>query len=131
MFIPFDSLSASSRLWIYQSDKKFTGLQKTIIGDSLQLFTERWTAHGQPLKASFDIRFDQFIVLAADEEYHAASGCSIDDSVRTIQEIGQQVNTDLFNRSLIAFKKEPGIILIPQAELKQKFVEGLWDESTL
>lgn len=130
MFVPFESINPSSRIWVYQSDKKFTVEDKAIIEVMLQLFTEKWAAHGQPIKSSFEIRFDQFIVLVADEGYHSASGCSIDDSVRTIQEIGKQLNVDLFNRNLIAFVKNESVVLVDLPLLKQKYGEGFWDEST-
>jgi hypothetical protein len=131
MFIPFDKIQSSSRIWVYQSDRKFTEQEKAIISEHLQLFTETWAAHGQPLGASFDIRHDQFIILAADESYTSASGCSIDDSVRTIQQLGQKLGADLFNRNLIAFKIKDSIALIPLSEIRQKYQEGFWNESTL
>jgi hypothetical protein len=131
MFVPFQALKPSSRIWIYQSNRKFTEPEKTIIVQQLQLFTEKWAAHGHLLTASFDIRYDQFILLAADESGNGASGCSIDDSVRTIDTIGKQIGVDLFNRNLVAFKKNESIVLIPLAELKEKYQEGLWNESTL
>jgi hypothetical protein len=130
MFIPFDEIQPSSRVWVYQSNRKFTAHEKTIIDSELQLFTEDWKAHGHPLGSSFTIRHDQFIILAADEAYHAPSGCSIDDSVRTIQQLGQKLGVDFFNRNLIAFKMNDIITLIPLSELKQKYQAGFWNEST-
>lgn len=130
MFIPFEAMQPLSRLWIYQSDRKFTTQEKAIITSQLQLFTEKWAAHGHPLKASFGIREDQFILLAADESHESASGCSIDDSVRTIQGIGNQVGVDLFNRNRVAFKSTNDIVLIPLTELKQAYHQGIWNEAT-
>jgi hypothetical protein len=131
MFISFNEIQPSSRIWVYQSNRKFTEQEKAIISGHLQLFTDSWAAHGHPIRSSFEIRYDQFIILAADESYHNPSGCSIDDSVRTMQQLGQKLGVDLFNRSLVAFKKEDSITLIPLGELKQKYHEGFWSESTL
>lgn len=131
MLVPFEIIPPSSRIWIYQSERKFTAPEKAIIDHQLQLFTEKWAAHGHPLKSSFQIRLDQFILIAADESYNAASGCSIDDSVSAVQEIGKTLGIDFFNRNLVAFKKEETIALVPLSGLKQKYHEGFWDESTL
>jgi hypothetical protein len=131
MFISFEAMQPSSRLWIYQSNRKFTTQEEAIIASQLQLFTERWAAHGHPLKTSFSIREHQFILLAADESHESASGCSIDDSVRTIQELGNQVGVDLFNRNLVAFKSANDIVLIPLTELKQAYHQGTWNEAAL
>jgi hypothetical protein len=131
MFVPFKEISPDSRLWIYQSNRKLTSQENTIIADNLKLFIDQWDAHGQPLKASFDIFHNQFIVLVADEAYHATSGCSIDASVHAIKEVEQQVGIQLFDRSQVAFKIGNLISICALAELKQKYLEGVWNESTL
>ena len=83
------------------------------------------------MKASFKLFFDQFIVLAADEGYNAASGCSIDGSVRALKSIGLRCGIDFFNRNAVAFKTENEIVLVPSASLRQKYKEGFWNEKTL
>jgi hypothetical protein len=130
MFVPFESLSPASRIWVYQSNRKFTEGENAIICDYLQLFTDNWSAHGQPLKTSFQVVYEQFIVLAADESFHAPSGCSIDESVHAMQEIEKRLGVALFDRSQVAFKTHEGIVLVSLAELKQKQLDGVWDEST-
>ncbi len=131
MFIPFDSISPASRIWIYQADRKFTDKEIAEIRAYLEKFTRQWSAHSQELKTSFDIRFNQFILLAADEAYNSTSGCSIDSSVRAVKEIETHIGVDLFNRNLIAFKKSDDVILIPLSELKQKYADGTWNEDTI
>jgi len=130
MFVPFDSLPSSSRIWIYQSDRKFSSSEKEILSEALSTFTEQWQVHGQPMKTSFAVLHDQFIVLAADEDFNSASGCSIDGSVRLLKEMGNQLGMDFFNRNLVAFKKEKETILIPVKDLNKKRIEGTWDENT-
>jgi hypothetical protein len=130
MFVPFESVSPTARLWIYQSGRKFTVEDKKTIHEFLKSFTEIWAAHGQPLKTSFDIRYDHFIILAADEDFNAASGCSIDESSRTIKDLGQRLSVDLFDRSSVAFQKNGDIIFIPLSDLRQKYVEHIWNEAT-
>jgi hypothetical protein len=131
MFIPFKEISPNSRLWVYQSDRKLTSQEKTIIADNLKLFTEQWDTHGHPLKASFDIFYNQFIVLVADETDHAASGCSIDVSVRAIKAVEEKVGIRLFDRNKVVFKTDNLVSVYTLAELKQKYLEGVWNESTL
>jgi len=131
MFVSFESMEGSSRVWIYQVDKKLSPAQKDILSNALHAFTESWQVHGQPLKTSFAIFYDQFIVLAADEDYNAASGCSIDGSVRVLKELGNNLELDFFNRNLAAFKKDDGVELIALADLKKKNAEGVWNEQTL
>ncbi|MBA4056996.1 MAG: hypothetical protein C0490_19935, partial [Marivirga sp.] len=131
MLVPFKSLPDHSRIWIYQSNRKFNSQELNIISEVLTAFTERWSVHGNPLPGSFDIRFDQFIILAADENSISASGCSIDDSVRTMKELGQMINTDLFDRTKIAFKSEDNIFTIAIADLKKEYKSGVWNKESL
>ncbi len=131
MFVSFESMEGSSRVWIYQVDKKISPAQKDVLSNALHAFTESWQVHGQPLKTSFAIFYDQFVVLAADEDFNAASGCSIDGSVRVLKELGKDLELDFFNRNLAAFKKDDGVELIAFADLKKKNAEGVWNEQTL
>ena len=131
MFIPFESLAPASRLWIYQADRKFSPEEKAIIDSQAKLFTDGWAAHGKPLRSSFQAVYDQFLILAADEQVQSASGCSIDDSVRFVQELGVRISIDFFNRNLIAFKDASGIQLIKMSDLKKSFEEGKWSASSL
>jgi hypothetical protein len=131
MFVPFNTISPSSRIWIYQSDRKFSEVQKSLIKEFLSKYCERWAAHGQPLKASFDLRFDQFIVVTADESFNSTSGCSVDDSVRAIKEIEKATGLGFFDRNLIGFLKGQDVFLVNLSSLKEKYQNGIWNEETL
>jgi hypothetical protein len=131
MFVPFETLSNNARLWIFQGERKFSQDEITIISNRLQLFSNGWSAHGQPLLASFQLREDRFILLAVDESLHQASGCSIDDSVHVIREIGNLIQQDLFRRDLVSFKMGDIVDSIKASNLKASFKEGVWDENTL
>ena len=85
MFIPFQKLSPQSRIWIYQSDKIFSEHDTVILKQQLTAFTEDWLVHGAPIEASFDLRYDRFAIVAANDP---TSGCSIDSSVRAMKELG-------------------------------------------
>lgn len=131
MFVPFTNLPATARIWIFQASRPFTAGEIRVVESKLRRFSEKWAVHGSPLETSFAIKFDQFIVLAADESRESASGCSIDSSVRVLKDIGQSVGIQLFERDQVAFKTDMGILLVPFQELKQKFQEGTLNEGTL
>src|SRR5262245_6072834 len=122
MYLPFDKLPDHSRIWIYQASRPFNSAEVSIISEELSAFTSEWTAHGIPLKASFDIRFNQFVILAADENVQEASGCSIDDSVRRIKDLEEKLGgVDLFDRRRIAFLKDTDVTTIQMEHLKKEF----------
>jgi hypothetical protein len=131
MFIPFEKIQDSSRIWIYQANRKFNYEESKIISDALTTFTEGWLVHGSPMQASFSLRYDQFVILAADEDANAASGCSIDDSVRTLKRLGSELTIDFFDRTLVGFKNAAHVFTIPASDLKSKLNDGAWNSDTL
>ena len=91
MFVPFNTLSDNARLWVYQSPRVLTESERGEILSASNVFINQWTAHGNNLQASLTIKYDQFLLLAVDEEIHNATGCSIDSSVAFIKTLGQQL----------------------------------------
>lgn len=104
MYIPFENMPLDSKIWIYQSNRKFSEQEIQEIEIAVQNFVENWSAHGTSLEASFTIRYDRFIILAVNQEFHAASGCSIDTSVQFIQDLEQKYNVDLLDKMNVTFK---------------------------
>ncbi|MBD1433962.1 ABC transporter ATPase [Sphingobacterium sp. DN00404] len=104
------------RVWIYQSNRFFLQDEIRKIEQVLQEFVAQWTAHGNQLAGSFEIRYDLFIVLMVDEEKAMVTGCSIDKSVHLLKKIEQALEVSLFDRLQIAFRRaanEP-IQVVPQ-----------------
>lgn len=130
MFVPFEKLPDTARIWIYQSDRKLTDEDKNTISSKLSTFTTQWTAHNQTLGASFYIFHDFFIVLAVDEDVNQASGCSIDASVHAFRDIASKVGIDVFARTNVAFLVKGEVVIIPQSGLLKKLEEGIWTSET-
>lgn len=125
MYKPFDEMPGLSRLWIYQSTRKFTPQDRAEVERTLMHLCKSWTAHNNPLQTSFKIEFDQFILLAVDERTAGASGCSIDGSVRLLKELQQTLGVDFFDHSQVAFLEDGNIVLHPFTQLKTLFERGI------
>ena len=104
MFTEYKNLPNKSRVWIYQSDREFTNKEIAFISTKAVEFINTWTRHGDNLKGSFTIKYNQFLVLAVDESFKNVSGCSIDSSVRFIQELESELQLDLMDKMNITFK---------------------------
>lgn len=105
MFVPFSDLPDSSRVWIYQSNRSFSDQELQEINSRLEDFITQWTAHGADLRASFDIKYKRFITLALDQKLNAATGCSIDSSVKFIQQLEKDYNVDLLDKMNVSYKQ--------------------------
>jgi hypothetical protein len=131
MFVSFDILPDSARVWIYQSNRKFTEKEQDLIRQEVENFCEHWEAHGVPIRSSVKIFHHQFIVLAADESFNTASGCSIDTTLRLFQQMEATFGCTLLDRTQIAFLENEEVKLYPQKGLKELFVSGTLNKSNL
>ncbi len=131
MFVLFDSLPNTARIWIYQSTRKFDTEEMKKISESAITFCEQWTAHGHPLKTSFKIDHQQFLILAVDEASAGTSGCSIDGSVRMLKQLQNELGTDFFERTKIPFLVENEVALVNTSDLKKAFIEGVLNSASL
>lgn len=104
MLVDFNTLPENARVWIYQSNRPFTEEELTELKPLLDEFLKQWTAHGQDLRAGYDLPYNRFIVLGLDETQAGATGCSIDSSVRFIQELEKKFDVDLLDKMNVTYK---------------------------
>ncbi|CAI8274797.1 MAG: Uncharacterised protein [Flavobacteriales bacterium] len=105
MFVPFEELDNEARVWVYPASRPFTDAEVVEISQKLEAFLTQWTAHGSSLKASFSLPYKRFIVIALDENAQSATGCSIDSSVRIIQEFEKTYDVTLLDKMNVSFKQ--------------------------
>ncbi len=122
MLVNFESLVSSSKVWIYQSNREFTANEVNEISEVLKDFVGSWKRHSKDLKASYQIRYNQFIILAIDESYNNFSGCSIDASTNLFKNIEEKYHVDMFNKLNIAFKNGDHINIVTLSDF-QKYVK--------
>jgi hypothetical protein len=122
MFTHYKNLPKNSRVWIYQSDREFTIKEIEFISVQAEDFINQWTRHGDDLKGSFTIKYNQFLVLAVDESFNNVSGCSIDSSVRFIKQLENELQLDLMDKMNITFKDNQNINLVKLPDF-QKYIK--------
>lgn len=104
MLVDFNTLPDESKIWIYQSNRKFSDDEVTAIEIAIATFLTDWAAHGTSLEASFQIKYNQFIIIAVNQENQMATGCAIDASVQFIQSLEQKYTVDLLDKMNVTFK---------------------------
>jgi hypothetical protein len=131
MYVPFNQLPASARLWIYQANRPLTEAELAAVQPILQQFAEEWTSHGRALQASAEIFHQQFLVIGLDEAVADASGCSIDASVRFVRAIEEQMGISLLEKSQLAFLLDGQVQLLDRRELRAAVTDGRLKPNTL
>lgn len=115
----FPELPDSSKVWLYQSNRQVSNEEVQSISLELQRFISQWNSHGEKLNAAAKFLNPFFIAFVVDESQLLASGCSIDKSVKFIQDIQVEYNIDFFNRMLLTIVSENGIKQYEIADLKK------------
>ena len=65
---------------------------------------ETWLSHGAKVQGGFEFFEDQFLLIGAESEGSAPSGCSTDGLIHFIQDLSNQIGVDLMDNSSIFFK---------------------------
>ena len=105
MLVEFNTLPEHSKVWIYQCNRRFTEGELLLVSEKTSEFLEQWAAHGTGLQAGFELKYERFIVIAVNQDEQSATGCSIDASVRFIQELEQELGVELLDKMNVAFKQ--------------------------
>ena len=122
MLVDFNALPEDARIWIYQSNRELTSKEVSEVSSKLTDFVHSWRRHGENLKTSFTIKYNQFIILGVDKSFNDVSGCSIDASVHTIKMLEQEFDLDLMNKLNVAFRAGENINTVSLADF-QNFIK--------
>ncbi len=119
MLVDFEQLSDTSKVWIYQSNRPFTLEEEVEIRKKIEHFLSTWKRHGDDLKASYQIKYNHFIIISVDETYNPISGCSIDASTFFIKQLEKEYQIELLNKTNMAFRAGENINVVPLSSFKQ------------
>lgn len=129
MYLPFEQLPDSARIWIYQANRSLDFGEVESASAELMNFCSSWKSHGAEVKSSFQVFHNRFLVLAADET--AMGGCSIDGSVAVIRKLEQQFDVALLDRMLVGVVLDGLIWTLPLKEFKERCMRGDIQADTL
>lgn len=127
----YHTLPATSRVWVYQSNRPFTSEEETDLNQQLQIFAAQWVSHNRQLTAHAEVKHRQFIILMVDESSAGASGCSIDKSVHFLKHLEQHYEIDLFDRMNFAYEKDGKVQTATRMEFTQMYRQGELSDDTL
>src|SRR5450432_796177 len=96
MLTTIQSLPDSSKIWIFAADRKLSPSETTELLSTLDEYLAQWKAHGAPVQAAKELRYGHFVIIAANPDVTAPSGCSIDDMTRAMKALGEKFKVDFF-----------------------------------
>lgn len=120
------NLSEEARLWIYGSSNEINESQIDFVRHNMDMFVEQWLSHKREVTGGWDLKYDRFFFMAADESVTDISGCSIDTIVHNLQFIEKETGLDIVNNQSKVFFRDSsdGIRCVTRAEFKQLSEQG-------
>ena len=126
-----NNLSPNSKVWVYQSNRKFTEAEAIVIIEKIKQFVSQWTAHKMEVTGDGGLLYNRFIVLMADETNVGVSGCSVDSSVHFIRSIGHEFSVNFFDRWQIAYKSGEDVLSCTREEFETLVSTGIVQDETI
>ncbi len=131
MWIDFDTIADTARVWVYTANRSLTDADSLYINQALPMALGNWAAHGQPLLASAQVVENRFVVIAVDEDQALPSGCSIDASTHFLKTIGQALDVDFFDRSVVFRGADGQLQTVPALGVRKAVTAELITPDTL
>jgi len=131
MLVDFNTLPEASRVWIYQANRSFSEEEIEEIQSKLNVFIENWTAHGSDLQAGYLLKYKRFIIIALDQNLTKASGCSLDASIRFIQELESDYGVDLLDKMNVSYKQGDFVAYKTLRDFKQMAKDKAVSKNTI
>ncbi|MCF6278986.1 MAG: ABC transporter ATPase [Flavobacteriaceae bacterium] len=105
MFVDFTKLPNDSKIWIYQSSRKFYPKEIIEIIQKIESFLTSWNDDGAEIIASYQLKYDRFIIIAADQTLEHISVNAIDESVLFILDLQTIYEVELLDKLNVSFKQ--------------------------
>lgn len=131
MLVDFNTLPEESRIWIYQANRSFTNDEIEAIQEKLNVFIDHWTAHGSDLQSGYLIKYKRFIIIGINQNLNKATGCSIDASVRFIQQLETEYDVDLMDKMNVSYKQGDFIAYKTLSDFKQMAKDKAISKNTI
>ena len=105
MLVDFNTLPENSKIWIYQSDRKFYPQEIEEISQKVETFLNSWSQDNEDITASYQIKYNRFIIFAVDTSNISLSIASIDASVMLIINLQSEYKIELLDKLNVCFNK--------------------------
>src|SRR5215203_7419328 len=131
MRIPFAEMPPHARLWIFAAERPLSGAEQEALLAVVDDFLQQWAAHGAPLAAARDLRYDRFLFVAVDESNAGASGCSIDAMTRVLAALEGEMGLELVNHTPVLYRVGADVARVDRAAFADRARRGDVSPDTL
>ncbi len=131
MTVQFEKLSPGAKVWLFKSSKPIEESESSSFKNHVGQFLDQWLSHGDQVKGAFSFEHQQFLIIGAETNGGAPSGCSTDTLFHFISNLSKEFEVDFMDNAGIYFRNNEEINRIDFRDLKKSIAEGKLNEATL
>jgi phosphoribosylanthranilate isomerase len=105
MFVDYTSISNDAKVWVYPSSRKFYPTEIEEIEQKVQQFVESWKPEDENFKVSYQLLYNRFIIVVADDTETSLTNTDIDASVSFILQLQETYKVELLDKMNACFKQ--------------------------
>jgi len=124
-------MAPDSRIWVYQANKELDPSSIAQINILATAFIDDWSSHGFKMRATAEVLYNRFVIIAVDEAAASASGCGIDKSFRFIQTLENELGITLLDRTVVAWEEEGILKSASLSAFEKHLKEGKVSKETI
>jgi hypothetical protein len=129
-YVPFDVLPDHSKLWIFAADRPLSDAEAMALVNEMQGFVQTWLAHGMPVTGSCQMKYNQFLFIAADES-SLPSGCSTDEMTRRVRLLGETYGVEFLGMPRVQYRTNGSVNTVSRIDFGELAKQGTVDSSTI
>ena len=105
MLVEYSVISEDAKVWIYPSSRKFYANEIDEIQEKITTFLNNWKSESDAFQSSYQLLYNRFIILFADDSESKLTLKDIDDSVAFILQLQQEYKVELLDKMNVCFKQ--------------------------
>lgn len=118
------ALPENARLWVFVLERPLGQTERQLLETRLDDFIGSWKSHGADVFGAYEIRYNKFLLVGADESYCSVSGCSIDSLNRGVRSLLSDTALALSDIANVCFLHDGTIKEVSRAAFKDLVKTG-------
>lgn len=122
--ISFTQLPDSARFWVFPLVRPLNADESKIFLDKVDRFMVEWVSHQMEVTVARDWKYNQFLLVGADESRVGISGCSNDSLFRTVKMIQQDMGFPFADSSFVFYRDGEKVNCVSRDEFRDLVKKG-------
>lgn len=129
--ILFEQLPDSARFWVFPLVRPLDSRESNIFLEKVDRFMAEWVSHQMEVTVARDWKYNQFLLVGADESRVDISGCSNDSLFRAVKTIQQEMGLPFADSSFIFYRDGEKIQCVTRDQFRDLVKQGQVNENTI